>query len=195
MNARAFRKWLDSIPDGWVRLFEMHQGRARLRLGFIASSGQRGKEALRFSVQCSGVREYHLGSLDGGGIRVDGPSHPAARQHWCERCRLTVGPCPDARQALGALVSAHTMLVQDWVPIDRYLGSLDSLVARLESGTKAIISGPTFLMKVYQRSLRHIGVQSRVSSSRPARNAPKPRVLHFSDSFVVGDGFVFEASS
>ena len=193
MNDITLRKRIDAIPDAWVRLVRAESNRKGLCLLFEVRSGQRGKVVAGFSIRCSGVREHHIGELDGGGMRRYPSSHPAARQTFAPRARLAIEGKGDPLSALGALVTSHVSAVDDWVPVARYLGDLKTLVSRLARGP-VVFSGPAFLLARYARAARRLGWRTRLTRLRQAKRRPAT-VLHFSESFVVAERFQVEAFS
>lgn len=182
-------KQIDKIPNAWVRLgLAVPDGRT-LGLLFNVSDGKRGRIIQRCRVRCIRVREWHLDDLDGGGIRLYSSTHPLARHYSAPKARLRVARVEDARAAVAALVSAHTRIFDDWVPCERYLGSLGSLgslAARVADGLS--VTGPEFVLKAYARGLRTLAT---VSLRRQPKQvgAARLKILHFSQSFVVAERF------
>jgi hypothetical protein len=80
------------------------------------------------------VRQWHVDDLDGGGIRLYGSDHPLARQYSSAKARLRLQRVKEPGAAIAVLVKAHTHVFDDWVPIERYLGSLADLPVRVADG-------------------------------------------------------------
>jgi hypothetical protein len=84
---------------------------------------------------------------------------------------------------MGALLAAHTRLVDDWIPFERYTSP-----PRLEAPL-VTWQGPDFIMRAYARTLRDLGLSAKVVAKLNRRRAVRPRCLHFGNSFVVTDRF------
>lgn len=157
-----------------------------LGLLFNILEGKRGPIVQRCRVRCIRVRQWQVDGLDGGGIRLYGSNHPLARQHSSATARLRLEPVEDAAAAIAALATAHARIFDDWVPLERYLGSLGDLPDRVANGLS--VTGPEFVLKAYARALRSMAVAR--LSRRPTRvGTARLRVLHFSQSFVVAERF------
>lgn len=179
-------KQIDKIPNAWVRLGLVVPDGRNLGLLFNIVEGKRGRIVQHCRVRCLRVRQWHVDDLDGGGIRLYGSDHPLARQYSSAKARLRLERVEDAGAAIAALVTAHTRVFDDWVPIDRYLGSLADLPVRVANGLS--VTGPEFALKAYARALRSAAAAS--LSRRPKQvGTPRFRVLHFSQSFVVAERF------
>jgi len=180
-------KHIDKTANAWVRLgLAVPDGRS-LGLLFNVFVGKRGRIVQRYRVRCIRVREWHLDGFDGGGIRLYGSDHPLARQYSTSKARLRVAPIEGGPPAIAALTAAHTRVFDDWVPCDRYLGSLASLAGRVAKGLS--VEGPEFLLKTYARALRSMAPSVSVRRrAKPGRTA-RLKVLHFSQSFVVAERF------
>jgi hypothetical protein len=92
----------------------------------------------------------------------------------------------DAGAAIAVLVTAHARIFDDWVPIDRYLGSFADLPGRVAKGLS--LTGPEFVLKAYARALRSVAGGSLNRRLKRADTA-RFRALHFSQSFVVAERF------
>jgi hypothetical protein len=92
---------------------------------------------------------------------------------------------PDGRgpEALGALLAAHTRLLDDWVPFERYTSP------RRLGASLVTWRGPDFVMRAYARALRGLGLHTKVVLKQSRRHAVRPSCLHFGSSFVVADRF------
>ena len=179
-------KQIDKIPNAWVRLGLVVPDGRNLGLLFNILEGKRGPIVKHCRVRCIRVRQWHVDDLDGGGIRLYGSDHPLARQYSSAKARLRLERVEDAGAAIAVLVTAHARIFDDWVPIDRYLGSLADLPVRVADGLS--VTGPEFALKAYARALRSVAAAS--LSRRPKRvGTPRFRVLHFSQSFVVAERF------
>jgi hypothetical protein len=175
-------------PDAWVRLgLALPDGKS---LGLLLNvfKGKDGPLIQRVRVRCVGVREYHLEALDGGGLRLYDSKHPLARQYWAARARLRCAPAREDAAALAALVQAHSRTFEDWVAPDRYLGDLARLPKRF-AAEGLVLSGPDFVLRAYAKALRMLGLSVSVRSKPARRRSARPKVLHFSQSFVVAEAF------
>jgi hypothetical protein len=179
-------KRIARIPNAWVRLGLVVPDGRNLGLLFNIRDGKRGPVVQFCRVRCIRVRQWHVEDLDGGGIRLYGSDHPLARQHSSAKARLRLGPVEDTRAAMAALVTAHARVFDDWVPIERYLGSLADLPVRLAGGLS--VTGPAFALKAYAGALRSLTAATLSPRPKPVGTA-RLRVLHFSQSFVVAERF------
>jgi hypothetical protein len=177
---------INKIPNAWVRLGLVVPDGKNLGLLLNVSEGKRSRIGQRCRVRCIRVREWHLDDFDGGGIRLYGSDHPLARQYSTPRARLRLARIGDTGVAVATLLAVHTRIFDDWVPCERYLGSLGDLAARIENGLS--ISGPEFVLKAYARALRPLAA---ASLKRQAKQSGTGRfkILHFSQSFVVAERF------
>jgi hypothetical protein len=182
---------LGGDSHSWVRLALAVPDGGTLGLLFTVSKTRRHRAVLRrYRVRCLEVREYHIESLDAGGARLYGPTHPAARIHQAATASIRVTEAaPEA--ALAALLEAHAHALDDWIPPERYLGPLDTLPKRLAAGRWSV-TGPAFVLKAYAGALRRQGVPSVLNSRHSAKTSPPFSVLHFSQSFVVAERFVID---
>ena len=172
------------VAGGWVAVDSVRHTSDGLALSLGVRRGRRGPRVGLWEVRCTGVREICISDLDGGGIALYPPTHPAARQFTAPVTRLTYLPGQEFFKALGALAAAHLAAVDDWVPVERFLPLAPG------SGKKLALRAPDFLARAYARALRKAGF--RVQLSTPAagrRGRTHPRVLHFGNSFVVADRF------
>lgn len=188
MRARTRINEINAVPDGWVRVDSIRRVRTGLELTFAVHRGKRGRRVSTWLVQCDGVRESHLCDLNGGGLRLYPPSHPAARQFVAARAELHAAALDELSRAIGALLRAHVMLTDDWVPFDRYI-SEDLYRAKGESKGKVVLRGPDFLMRSYAKALRRIGVPAQLSVKGRPKERTRPSVLHFGDSYIVAERF------
>jgi len=173
-----------ALPEGgWVRVECVRRTHRGIDLLVAVARGRRGRVTTRWRVSCVGVRELHVADLNGGGMRLYSSSHPAARQYAAGRARLRW--CPGARlaEARGVLLAAHTHLVDDWIPFDRYAPAVRP------NATVVAWHGPIFIMKTYARALRSLGLRALVNVGTEPRPGRRPRCLHFGDSFIVADRF------
>jgi hypothetical protein len=127
---------------------------------------QRGPIVQHCRARCIRVRQWHVDDLDGGGIRLSGADHPLARQYSSGKAHLRLERVEDAGAAIAALVTAHGRIFDDWVPIDRYLGSFADLPVRVAKGLS--LTGPEFVLKGYARSLHSVAAASLTQSSNDA---------------------------
>ena len=93
-------------------------------------------------------------------------------------CGSSGAPQAAWTEALSVLLTAHTSLVDDWVPFDRY-------TAPFPAGASVVTwRGPEFLMRAYARSLRHLGLQAEeccsVSSPRGSASGVSISATHSS---------------
>ncbi|HEU4994473.1 MAG TPA: hypothetical protein VFT29_06615 [Gemmatimonadaceae bacterium] len=181
-------KQIDKIPNAWVRLGLVVPDGRNLGLLFNILKGKRGPTVQHCRVRCIRVRQWHVDDLDvpGGGIRLYGADHPLARQYSSGKARVRLKRVEDAGAAIAALVTAHGRIFDDWVPIDRYLGSVADLPVRVAKGLS--LTGPEFVLKGYARSLHSVAAASLIRRSKRSSTA-RFRVLHFSQSFVVAERF------
>jgi hypothetical protein len=166
-------------PNGWVRLEHVRKTSARLDLGFTIHD-------VEWSVVCRGVHETHITDFDGGGIFVYSARHPAGRQYTSRRAELRRFGNLDNAARLGALLQAHILTVDDWIPFDRYVS--------LVPGKSKSLQGPEFLMRAYAKAVRAQGEDPQLIF-RGKSKSTKLRVLHFGGSFVVAAGFAASTPS
>jgi hypothetical protein len=179
-------KQIDKIPNAWARLGLVVPDGRNLGLLFNILEGKRGRIVQHCRVRCLRVRQWQVDDLDGGGIRLYGSDHPLARQYSSAKARLRLERVEDAGAAIAALVTAHTRVFDDWVPIERYLGSLADLPVRVANGLS--VAGPEFALKAYARALRSAAAAS-LSRRQKQVGTARFRVLHFSQSCVVAERF------
>jgi hypothetical protein len=130
---RALKR-IHKIPNAWVRLDLLVPDGRYLGLLFNILDGTRSPVVQHCRVRCRRVGEWHVDDLDGGGIRLYGADHPLAREYSSAKASLRLERVEDAGTAIAALVTAHTRVFDDWVPVDRYLGSLGDLPFRIANG-------------------------------------------------------------
>ncbi len=134
----------------------------------------------RFTLRCKGVLESHFSDFGLGGIRLYPPGHPAARQYTARRAILRWSRDERNRDILGVLVRTHKAVVDDWIPVERYLGG------ELSDRRQPTCRGPEFLLKAYARALRMSGIRCNLTlGPKAAAIRARLRVLHFGASFVV----------
>jgi hypothetical protein len=180
MNTRLEAIIADLPRGSWVRAESVHYIRGGVALHFVVLRGRRGKAIARWRIVCRGVRELSVSELDGGGLQVYAANHPVAKQYSDRLATLRWRPRGRGGEAIGALLAAHTGLVDDWIPFERYTSS------RLDAPL-VVWKGPEFLMRAYARTLRDIGLLATVVAKQQQRRAFRPRCLHFGNSFVVTD--------
>jgi hypothetical protein len=156
--------------------------RGGVELTLVVLKTRRGGVVGTWWLRCHGVRELHIADLNGGGIRVYGSSHPAARQYSADRAALTWRPQGRGAEALRVLLVAHTALVDDWVPFDRYARPFPSGALLIKW------RGPDFIMQAYARALDRLGLQPRLVRHKKGITG-QARCLHFGDSFIVAKRF------
>jgi hypothetical protein len=167
---------------GWVGVDAIRRIRGGVEL-ILAVSKRRGEAAVgSWWVRCRGLRELHLADLNGGGIRIYSSNHPAARQYSAKLVDLSWEPQGRASEALGVLLVAHTRLVDDWIPFDRYTRPFLAAASRVKW------RGPDFIMRAYATALRQLGLQPQIRP-RQKRNGCRAKCLHFGDSFIVAERF------
>ena len=190
------RQFLNSVAPtgaGWVRLLRATPCGRELTLHFAALPSRRHRRGAEHVVICRGVLEWRVTDLDAGGVRLYGWNHPAALQYVSPACRLALSaPAPQVTGLLGALAEAHARLVDDWIPVDRYLGSFDQLARRLRRGGRVVVKVPRFLGRVYEKAAQARGGAGLVSEAVGRLSGSRPRVLHFSNSYVVAAQFQVE---
>ncbi len=169
--------------SGWVNIDSVARSHGGIVIALVLRRGRRGRTLATWSLRCKGVRELHVSDLCGGGIRLYSSDHPAARQYISGVTRLSCRTKGDGQAAWLALASAHRAVVDDWVPLDRYLPATPPA-----NGT-IVVRAPQFLARVYARALRRIGLPVRVSAPNPRSRKGRPKVLHLGSSFVVADIF------
>jgi hypothetical protein len=170
--------------DGsWVRAESVSYLTKGIELRFVVLSGRRGRPIARWRITCNGVRELCISDLDGGGIRLYPSSHPAAKQYSADSMELQWTPSGRAAEALGALLTAHERLLDDWVPFERYTSPVP------RQATVVRWRGPDFVMRTYGRALRKLGLSTKLLPRQARRRAAGVRCLHFGDSFVVSERF------
>jgi hypothetical protein len=179
---------IDRSPDAWVRLGVAVPDGKSLALIFNMFQGKAGPIVHRCRVRCVGMREYHLEALDGGRLRLYDSRHPLARQYSAPRARIKVTRLAESAAVLAALVQVHSRTFGDWVPLDRYLGTLADFPRRVAADGLAV-SGPDFLLRSYAKALRQLGVSVSFQEYPRRRQPVRTRVLHFSQSFVVAEAF------
>jgi hypothetical protein len=135
------------VPDG-----------RNLGLLFNILKGKRGPIVHHCRVRCVRVRQWHVDDLDHGGIRFYGSDHPLARRYSSAKARLRLEGVEDAGVATAALLTAHARVFDDWVPIERYLGSLADLPVRIAA--RLSVTGPEFVLKACARALRSVAAAS-----------------------------------
>jgi hypothetical protein len=149
--------------------------------------GKAGRLGASWDIHCRGVRELSISDLDGGGIQLYPPSHPAARQYSDAKTtlRCEVGEAMSA--GVGALLEAHIRATDDWVPFDRYVPTWKSPL---------VIRGPAFLIRSYSRALKRLHLEPAISVRRGKAGRHRPlRVLHLGESYVVAAAFeVFQSA-
>ncbi len=177
-------KFIDQMPDSWVRVEHIRKISNGLELCFGIHKGKSGRKTDSWSVTCLGVRELHVTDLDGGGLRLYSNTHPAARQYSARTVELRWTGISDQTAAIGALYGAHTDLTDDWIPFDRYAD-----IRAISSG-KFICRGPDALMRAYAKALRAKGGRVKVTIRGTSKaKLARPKVLHFGESFVISDAF------
>jgi hypothetical protein len=122
-----------------------------------------------------------VSDLDGGGIRLYASSHPVAKQYSAPIATLQWKPNGRGAEALGTLLTAHTRLLDDWVPFERYTSP-----RRIEASL-VIWRGPDFVMRAYARALRGMGLHTKIVLKQARRRASRLKCLHFGSSYVVGN--------
>ena len=193
------RKFFDAVeqaPGTWVRLSVATLHGRDLAISFAVLPSRRHRTGVDFLVTCSGVHEWQLTELDGGGVQLYSWRHPAARQYASPFSRITFASGPSqVRTLVGALAAAHARVADDWIPSDRYLGAFDKLSSRLERGGRVVVKAPEFLARAYARAARSCAALVELAEAgRPTGPIARPRVLHFSNSYVVADRFSAEIS-
>jgi hypothetical protein len=182
---------LGSGTHSWIRLALAVPDGDTLGLLFTVSKSRRHPAVLqRYRVSCLAVREYHIESLDAGGIRLYGCSHPAARVHLAGNASLRVTDAAPAA-VLASLLEAHARELDDWIPPERYLGDLSTLRKRLATGRWSV-TGPAFVLRAYAIALRQQRVPCALKTQASERQTKPLSVLHFSQSFVVAQRFVID---
>jgi hypothetical protein len=181
--AKAIRA-IETKPDGWLHVEAIQKVGSGVVLSLALRDGKGGQWISGWDVSCIGVREISVSDLDGGGIRLYGSSHPAAKQYATRTAQLRCRPDAKRSAILGALAAAHVATVDDWIPVDRYLP--------MQAAAKGnvLVRAPDFLVRAYAKALNKLGVVARVSGvARKGHRKPAPRVLHLGNSFVVADRF------
>lgn len=181
----SLKKFLEipSRPDAWVRHEKISMARKEVEITFGIYQGKRGRKVESWKVICSGIQEAIISDLDGGGLRLY-KGHPAAQQYIAPKAQLRWnGGNTDASEVVGGLYQAHTHLIDDWIPFDRY-GDVKTIAKN-----KVVWTGPVFLMKAYARALRALGIDPvlKVQPTKIKKRALK--VLHFGNSFIVAESF------
>lgn len=161
----------------------------RLLLDISVRNGRRGRVLGSWCIEASGVLEYRVSDVNGGGLRIYGRGHPTVKQHHDQIENLAFsGAVANRADLMGQLWAAHYDLVDDWIPVERYLAPPEQLLARLARGEGRLTRGPRFLMRCYERVLRRNGLGASRRIVRPASKAAA-RVLHFGSSFVIARQF------
>ena len=76
-------------PGGWARLENVFKTHGALELFFTIHKEDRGRGKIGgWSITCQGVHETQITDFDGGGLAVNGSTHPAARQYLARRAEL-----------------------------------------------------------------------------------------------------------
>jgi hypothetical protein len=168
-------------PGGWVRVDAVGRELGGIVISFGVYAGKRGRRLLSQDIRCRGVLETHICDLDGGGIGLYSSGHPAARQYADQPALLRCVLGDRAAAGLGAMLSAHLRLADDWIPFDRYVR---------ETKDPLVVRGPAFVVRGYATAPRRLGLAPKVSAAgRARRHVLRCRVLHFGNSFVVARGF------
>src|SRR5579863_5704402 len=79
-------------PGGWLHIDAIRKAGSGIVLSLGPREGKRGRRVLGWEVSCQRVREIGVSDLDGGGIRLYGSRHPAARQYAARSARLRCRP-------------------------------------------------------------------------------------------------------
>jgi hypothetical protein len=144
-------------------------------------------------VTATGLREYHIENVDGGGLRLSGVSHPVVRQHLDVRGSLRFrGVTKSADHLACEIWAAHVKAVDDWIPPDRYLPSIPTLAEILAAGRGILCRGPRFLLRQYGTVLKRAGIRVTIATSSRRSSRRRARLLHFGQSFVVAANFEAE---
>lgn len=169
--------------SGWVRLEKVQTATPSLALSFGVYKGRRGKRIETWNIECSQAQEAKITAFDGGGIGVYPSGHPAARQYAARQVEVRWNGGDNELSTLGALYKAHCEVVDDWIDFERY-----SRIRRIGK-TTCICRGPDFLLRAYAKGLRSMGKHPQISLEKQSDRAPRFKVLHFGDSYVVARGF------
>jgi hypothetical protein len=111
-----------------------------------------------------------------------------ARQYSSAKAHLRIAATPNPSQAAAAVLLAHTGVLRDWVPPERFLGDLSTLESRLSQGS-CRLSGPSFVVRAYERALRLAGADLFVRNAVRKASRERLAVLQFSQSLVVARSF------
>jgi hypothetical protein len=188
---------IDFISDGWVRMEQLRRIRGGIELRFCVRKGRRGKRLGGLTIRCSGVHELKISHEDFGGMAIYPANHPAARQYVVQSAELRWSRTCDEDRALGVLFSAHLETVDDWIEFDRSLG-IELPWTRGNRHTYSlpttdrefVLRGPSFLLRAYAKALKAIGEPVKLTlRNRRKGKSVQPKVLHFSESYVVADKF------
>ena len=185
--------------DAWIRIAAARWEARALHLDVSVNVDSDGSTRARWTVVCDEVRDYLIGDVVGGGLRLEDGSHPAVRQHTDMHADLTFrGAASDPLRAVGALWRAHRRVGGDWIPFERYLNLQFPLEELLATEAGKIADGPRFLLDEYAAELRGFGMAVSLSDERPARFWVEGRwidqvnplaMLDFGESFVVAERF------
>jgi hypothetical protein len=172
--------------DNWVRFEKARRVPKGLEVSFGIHKGQRGKRVDAWKITCQEIHEARITAQDMGGMAMYPSGHPAARQFTARQASIRWSGNCDEIKVIGALYKAHTAVVDDWIPFDYY----SSILAT--SKGEFTLRGPAFLMQAYVKVLRAMGEKPRLMLRRGKRKSPKPKVLHFGDSYIVANKFLVE---
>ena len=169
------------VPEGWVRIAGVRRAPGGVVLSLGVYHGKAGRLEASWEIRCAGVRELSISDLDGGGIQLYLPSHPAARQYSDAKATLRCEAGEPVSAAIGALLEAHIRETDDWVPFDRYVATWKNPL---------VIQGPAFLIRSYSKALKKLHLNPAISVRRGKAGRHRPlRVLHLGDSHVVAAAF------
>jgi hypothetical protein len=188
-------KSIDSYTRRWVRVEHVRDVPVGLEVCFTIHNGKDGKRLHCWSVTCCGVQEASITDFNGGGLAVYSSSHPAARQYTAPQAELRWPRTCDEGKVLSALCKAHFNVVNEWIPLGRYLFTDPRPTEhrtlpcfQLASGSSFACLGPDFLLRVYAKALESVGARARLTVRGKGKSI-RPKVLHFGNSYVVANSF------
>lgn len=187
-----------AVPDGWVKVEQVRNIPGGLELCLGVHRGKRGKTVAAWAVKCLKVHEVKITDLDGGGIALYGPDHPAAKQYATRWRELRWPRDSNLAEVFTTLYGAHIETTDDWVPFERYVFPNMPYTRGFQSrsGKEYVCRGPDFLIRAYAQALRKKGEIIRVIRLKTgSKRRGRPTVLHFGRSYVVAEDFAAELDS
>ena len=173
---------------GDMRIVHAHWsgGQLTLRVQLDHGDGNRSAWQMRFA----DVFEHSLTEVANCGLNI-WHDHVVIDQFIRPRLFLHFGAAAaNADELVGQLWSAHTALVDDWIPFDRYLNQEVPIHGLLRSGSGVLATGPDFLISAYAEVLdRNHCLPSQVVLNE-GRHLQSATMTHFGESYVVAQNLL-----